>query len=587
MQRRLLVWGGASLLVGALGGCAEILGLEPPGGSGGAGGGGGTGAAGGGTGGTGTTTSTTATCTDPEECPLSGLPECHVRTCVGGVCGSEPATGGRTIPCYDGPPGTDGVGLCMAGTTTCVDGKPQPCVGQVLPQQEICDNAVDEDCNGFTSCGGAVQQAMLFTGTGQNRLQGVLAGPSGELYVTGKFASSGSIGGCEFGSGTPGAFVAKLDPTLKCEWVASVAGAGSGTTLSQLVFFQGDVWAVGSVDGTATVNADDTMAMLSPSQTDAMVIGVTPAGKLSGAYLIGGQGLDYGTNIAAGTSLFVAVEEQSGEGYVKGVTNGAMVPYTVEGATPATLVAGLSSQPWVRTFTGETSMVPRALAAHDDRVLVGGGLVGKSSPGLGCPLMPASSGGRGYVFDTPADAAGSTATTVCSLIGEDSSGAAVYTAAITPVVAGQYALVGFGNGSYADGCFQTPNVGGLNVGWVRVGMEQSTCFAARLLSGTGQSWAAGAVMGPNAALVGGSFDGALEGKVSKGLRDVFVHRYSADLTKLIWSSELGSTGDDEFWGMVASPVDSTVVVVGACRGQGFAGDKDCDAEDGFLARLAP
>jgi hypothetical protein len=54
-----------------------------------------------------------------------------------------------TQSCYDGPPGTAGVGLCKAGTRTCgSDGTPGVCEGQVLPTLEIPDNGIDEDCNG-------------------------------------------------------------------------------------------------------------------------------------------------------------------------------------------------------------------------------------------------------------------------------------------------------------------------------------------------------------------------------------------------------------------------------------------------------
>lgn len=59
-------------------------------------------------------------------------------------------TPGETRPCYEGPSGTDGVGICKAGTATCVeDGTDwSECVGQVLPKAEICSNGIDENCDG-------------------------------------------------------------------------------------------------------------------------------------------------------------------------------------------------------------------------------------------------------------------------------------------------------------------------------------------------------------------------------------------------------------------------------------------------------
>jgi alpha-tubulin suppressor-like RCC1 family protein len=54
-----------------------------------------------------------------------------------------------TRPCYDGPPGTDGVGQCAAGVSTCRDGRYGACEGAVRPAVEACDGA-DDDCDGDT-----------------------------------------------------------------------------------------------------------------------------------------------------------------------------------------------------------------------------------------------------------------------------------------------------------------------------------------------------------------------------------------------------------------------------------------------------
>ena len=58
---------------------------------------------------------------------------------------------GDTQPCYPGPAGTEGVGICSGGTQSC-----NPfgtgwgaCLGFTLPAvQEICANGLDDDCNG-------------------------------------------------------------------------------------------------------------------------------------------------------------------------------------------------------------------------------------------------------------------------------------------------------------------------------------------------------------------------------------------------------------------------------------------------------
>ncbi|RLB62424.1 MAG: hypothetical protein DRI90_09090, partial [Deltaproteobacteria bacterium] len=66
------------------------------------------------------------------------------NTTTVGVC--EPGT---TAPCYSGEDGTEGVGLCVAGQTTCdSDGNGYgPCEGEVVPVAEDCDAPTDEDCD--------------------------------------------------------------------------------------------------------------------------------------------------------------------------------------------------------------------------------------------------------------------------------------------------------------------------------------------------------------------------------------------------------------------------------------------------------
>ncbi|MFH1216755.1 MAG: MopE-related protein [Pseudomonadota bacterium] len=70
-------------------------------------------------------------------------------------------TPGQTQSCYNGPDGTENVGTCVAGTQTCqANSTWGPCLNQVLPQAETCDNrdnncdgVVDEDLSRANTCG--------------------------------------------------------------------------------------------------------------------------------------------------------------------------------------------------------------------------------------------------------------------------------------------------------------------------------------------------------------------------------------------------------------------------------------------------
>ncbi|HYO70214.1 MAG TPA: kelch repeat-containing protein [Archangium sp.] len=74
---------------------------------------------------------------------------------------------GETQPCYGGPEGTEGVGVCRGGTTTCVAGGTawSACEGQVLPAAEDYTRPEDEDCTGMAGlCLPGVSRRCPYTG---------------------------------------------------------------------------------------------------------------------------------------------------------------------------------------------------------------------------------------------------------------------------------------------------------------------------------------------------------------------------------------------------------------------------------------
>ncbi len=87
--------------------------------------------------------------------------------CVSGRCTADACEVGTTEVCYSGSEDTAGIGPCQAGERTCLRGGTWgDCEGQVLPAAENCSDGVDNNCNGqvdddvdqdmdgFTSCGG-------------------------------------------------------------------------------------------------------------------------------------------------------------------------------------------------------------------------------------------------------------------------------------------------------------------------------------------------------------------------------------------------------------------------------------------------
>lgn len=89
---------------------------------------------------------------DPEDGVDDGNP-CTDDVCQGTELKHLPR---KSVPCYSGPDGTEGVGECHGGEQQCNDeGKlVGACVGEVLPGTESCYTSGDEDCNGQVNEGG-------------------------------------------------------------------------------------------------------------------------------------------------------------------------------------------------------------------------------------------------------------------------------------------------------------------------------------------------------------------------------------------------------------------------------------------------
>ncbi|HET9552766.1 MAG TPA: MopE-related protein [Anaeromyxobacteraceae bacterium] len=107
-------------------------------------------------------------CSSPEAAGATALD----LNCDGKVdqCG---CVNGTSRGCYDGPAGTIGVGLCKAGTQTCSGGAWSTCQGEVTPQKEICNDGIDQNCNGMvddtlaggcTSCSASDPQPECWSG---------------------------------------------------------------------------------------------------------------------------------------------------------------------------------------------------------------------------------------------------------------------------------------------------------------------------------------------------------------------------------------------------------------------------------------
>lgn len=84
-------------------------------------------------------------CRNADDCKMMA----PLSFCYEGICSSRHCEPGTQQPCYDGPAGSAGKGICRQGIRSCLEnGRWSSCIGQILPTVEICDR-VDNDCNGI------------------------------------------------------------------------------------------------------------------------------------------------------------------------------------------------------------------------------------------------------------------------------------------------------------------------------------------------------------------------------------------------------------------------------------------------------
>ena len=155
----------------------------------------------------------------PETCNTSMDDDCDGQVNESGAgCVCLPSA---TEPCYSGPAGTQGVGVCKAGTRACnAQGTAWgACSGEVLPQAENCGTSQDEDCDGATPPCGSVYWAKNFGDTDLQFATGVASDPSGNVLVTGGLYGSANFGGGTLTSaGDADVFVAKLSALGEHLW---------------------------------------------------------------------------------------------------------------------------------------------------------------------------------------------------------------------------------------------------------------------------------------------------------------------------------------------------------------------------------
>jgi len=180
----------------------------------------------------------------PETCATAADDDCDGETNEDGDgCSCVP---GAVEPCYTGPIGTEGTGICAPGKRTCgASGQWGGCTNQVIPTAEDCGSPLDENCDGAV-CAGPLWGA-LFGNTDAQAPAAITTDAGGNAIVAGTFAGAIDFGnGALVSGGGTDAFVAKLDPSGKALWSVRIGDVGAERGTSVAVDDAGDVVTAGT-----------------------------------------------------------------------------------------------------------------------------------------------------------------------------------------------------------------------------------------------------------------------------------------------------------------------------------------------------
>jgi hypothetical protein len=156
---------------------------------------------------------------------------------------------------------------------------------------------------------GVLQWARQGGGSGNDVGAGIRIDGSGNSYVTGWFTGGASFDTVNVNSisGSEDIFIAKYNPSGTILWVKPFGGAGNDEGWAVNVDVNGNIYASGSIEGTATFQND---TINSAGNKDIFIVRLDPSGSLQWVTRAGGPGEDKGEGIA--------IDNTNGYVYVSG-----------------------------------------------------------------------------------------------------------------------------------------------------------------------------------------------------------------------------------------------------------------------------
>ncbi len=485
-------------------------------------------------------------------------------------------------PCYTGPPGTLGVGVCAAGTATCNDQGTAlgACTGDVVPAVDSCATLADEDCNGTPpSCPGDHLWSKRLGNGFTQYAESVAADAAGNWVITGT-----SMGQINFGGGpitsTGGfdIFVAKFDTAGNHVWSKVFASLGDQFGKSVATDGTGNVVVAGQF--AVTINFGGS-TLTSAGAGDVFLAKLDAAGNHLWSKRFGGAGQEYADSVATDTAGNVIVM-----GQFTGTVDFGGGPLT--SATPLDVFVAkfdpAGNHLWSRRF-GETAAHYRLSVATDAaaNVVVTGSFDDGSIDFGGGPLAAASAD----VFVAKLDAAGNH---LWSKRFGNTNGQ--YAGGVSTDAAGNVVVAGYSYGTVDFGGGALTSAGSSDIFVAKLDAAGEHLWSRRFGDASGQAGLSVTTDGPGNVAVTGYLQGTVDfgGGVltSAGSTDIFVAKLDASGNHL-WSKRFGNTfiqdGDS-----VAMDATGSVAVFGRFEGTiDFGGGPlvEVGNYDMFLLKLAP
>lgn len=489
---------------------------------------------------------------------------------------------GETAPCYDGPMGTENVGICKAGVRVCDDMGMGfgPCQGAILPMVENCTTlAVDESCDGTPECTGTHVFSKRFGNKNQTVVSAV--DKNGSIFLAGSFDETMDIGGGLLTSaGSSDVYIARLNPSGGHVWSKRYGNASTQAANGITVDEEGNLLVTGSFQGTIDFGGS---VLSSEGSDDIFVAKLSPSGGHIWSYSYGGVGSQVGLRVGWDSFEYVYLA-----GRFAGTINSIDGPITSQGLDDI-FIAGLD--PFGNMYFGKgigglgyDTVLGMAVEPIAGDILVTGRFATTIDFGDGAM----TSAGSDDVFLARLDYFGGPLWSKRFGDVQAQSGSAVV---LDP--GGDIFLAGDFAGSIDFGDGPLVSAGGMDIFVAKLSASGSPLWGKRFGDAAEQRVASISSDASGNVILTGYFQGDLDfgnGAIkSQGGKDIFIAKLSPSGDPL-WSQRAGDLGLEQTGSSVSSDVAGNVVAAGRFDGSvDFGGGSlVCQGtSNGYVVKLGP